>query len=128
MQSIIGDHGHGYGVMQIDVGSFPDWCHSGQWKNVEAGVLKGAQVLDMKRDAIRLSQGQRISVGGRSFTGKAITNDADLIRVAVAAYNSGTWAYYNFSTNGDPDKTTTGHDYSADTLARQQAFQAFMNS
>jgi soluble lytic murein transglycosylase-like protein len=29
MRNIIGDGGHGYGIMQIDDRSFPEWCHSG---------------------------------------------------------------------------------------------------
>lgn len=127
MQNIIGDHGHGFGIMQIDVGSFGDWCHSGQWRQVDAAIQKGAQVLDMKREAVRLGQGKRLSVGGKAYTGKAIADEAELIRIALAAYNSGGWAYYNFSTNGDPDRTTTGHDYSADTLAREQVFRQLLS-
>jgi hypothetical protein len=29
MRNIIGDGGHGYGIMQIDDRSFPEWCNSG---------------------------------------------------------------------------------------------------
>src|SRR6478752_8426300 len=29
MRNIIGDGGHGYGLMQIDDRSFPEWCNSG---------------------------------------------------------------------------------------------------
>lgn len=32
LRNIIGDGGHGYGLMQIDDRSFPDWCHSGMWR------------------------------------------------------------------------------------------------
>jgi hypothetical protein len=40
MRSIVGDGGHGYGIMQIDDRSFPDWCHSGQWADVAACIQK----------------------------------------------------------------------------------------
>ena len=121
MRNIVGDHGHGYGIMQIDVGSFPDWCHSGIYQNASAGIVKGAQVLDMKRESIRLGQGKRLTVGGKAFTGKRL-GDNDLIWVAVSAYNCGLWAYYNYSTGRDVDATSTGHDYGADTLKREQVF------
>ena len=32
MRNIIGDGGHGYGLVQIDDRSFPEWCNSGLWK------------------------------------------------------------------------------------------------
>jgi hypothetical protein len=32
MRNIIEDGGHGYGLMQIDDRSFPEWCNSGLWK------------------------------------------------------------------------------------------------
>lgn len=127
MRNIIGDHGRGYGIMQIDVGSFADWCHSGQWKDIHSAILKGTQVLDMKREQIRLGQGTKLKVGGHAYVGKRIDSEADLLRIALAAYNSGGWAYYNFSTNGDPDKTTTGRDYSADTLAREREFASLLS-
>ncbi len=38
MRSIVGDGGHGYGLMQIDDRSCPHWCHSGGWNNV-AGCI-----------------------------------------------------------------------------------------
>lgn len=126
LRNIIGDGGHGYGVMQIDDRSYPDWCHSGAWKNVQSAILKGAQVLDGKRADLKASQGKRLSVGGQSFTGKTGLTDAELLRTAVAAYNSGLWAYYGLTTKNDPDFHTTGKDYSADVQQRQAVFQRLM--
>jgi len=124
MQNIVGDGGHGYGIMQIDDRSFPDWCHSGIWKDVHAAILKGAQVLDSKREAIRAGQGKRLRVGDKSYVGAQIASNADLLRISLASYNSGGWAYYYYSTNAnhDPDSKTTEHNYSADTLAREAEF------
>jgi hypothetical protein len=49
MRNIIGDGGHGYGIMQIDDRSFPEWCNSGLWKDVNAAIQKGA--LDVLKRA-----------------------------------------------------------------------------
>lgn len=123
MQSIVGDGGHGYGMMQIDDRSFPDWCHSGAWRDVGACIQKGALVLDSKREQIRSGQGKTLSIGGESFQGKSNLSDDDLLRMAISAYNCGLWAYYNFSTDRDIDRFSTGHDYSADTLKRVALFR-----
>lgn len=122
IKNIIGDGGHGYGIMQIDDRSFPDWCHSGGWKDVAAGIQKGALVLDGKREQIRSGQGKNLKVGGLSFRGAFNISDEDLLRISLAAYNSGLWAYYSFSRSGNPDARTTGRDYSSDTLRRAQVF------
>src|ERR1044071_6978708 len=64
MRNIMGDGGHGYGIMQIDDRSFPDWCHSGLWNDANAGIMKGALVLDSKREQIRAGQGRTLRRGG----------------------------------------------------------------
>jgi hypothetical protein len=72
--------------------------------------------------------GQVSRVGGRPFVGKANLSKDDLLRTAVAAYNSGLWAYYNLTKYGDPDRRTTGRDYSKDTLRRAQTFRKLLRS
>jgi hypothetical protein len=126
MKSIVGDGGHGYGVMQIDDRSFPDWCHSGGWKDINACIQKGALVLDSKREQIRSGQGATLRIGGASFRGAPNLTDDNLLRIAIAAYNSGLWSYYDFSKSGDPDQRTTGHDYSRDVLARTSIFRTLI--
>jgi hypothetical protein len=126
MRNVIGDGGHGYGIMQIDDRSFPEWCHSGLWKDVAAGIQKGALVLQSKLETIRNGQGKRLSVGGKLFTGKKDLTKTELLTTAVAAYNSGLWAYYDLSKTGDPNRHTTGRDYSADTMRRAQVFRKFL--
>jgi hypothetical protein len=123
MRNIIGDGGHGYGIMQIDDRSFPEWCNSGLWKDVHAGIQKGALVLHSKQETIRSGQGKSLRVGGKPFVGKANISKDDLLRTAIAAYNSGLWAYYNLTKYGDPDRRTTGRDYSEDVAKRSQIFR-----
>jgi hypothetical protein len=126
MRNIIGDGGHGYGIMQIDDRSFPDWCHSGAWKDVRSGIMKGALVLDGKREQVRNGQGKSLNVGGLPFTGATIPSEDELMRIAIAAYNCGLWAYYSYSTEDNPDLRSTHQDYSADTLARAAVFRGLL--
>lgn len=126
MRNIVGDGGHGYGIMQIDDRSYPDWCHSGAWKDAGSGIMKGALVLDGKREQVRNGQGKNLTVGGLPFTGASSLSDDDLLRIAVAAYNCGLWSYYSYSTEGDPDRRSTHHDYSADTMARAAVFRGLL--
>ena len=126
MRNIIGDGGHGYGIMQIDDRSFPEWTNSGLWKDVNAAIQKGALVLHSKEQTIRNGQGKRLKVGSTPFVGKGQLSKDELLRTAIAAYNSGLWAYYNLTKYGDPDRRTTGRDYSKDVLKRAQVFRKLL--
>lgn len=126
MRNMIGDGGHGYGIMQIDDRSFPEWCHSGLWKDVNAVIQKGAWVLDSKRETIRNGQGKKLKIKRSTFTGKPNLTNTELLRTAIAAYNAGLWAYWGLSERDDPDYRTTGKDYSSDTLARSKIFKKLM--
>jgi predicted metal-dependent hydrolase len=66
---------HGYGYMQIDIASYPDFVKSGAWKDPVKTYVKALEVLEEKRAylAPRFSQLQ----------GEA------LLRAVVAAYNTG---------------------------------------
>ena len=125
-----GDNGHGYGIMQIDNRSYPDWVKSGAWKKAKSCIDKGAEVLASKRTEIESSVGKKLTVktlAGQSyeFEGKAIFG-ADVLRVTVAAYNCGLWAYYHFSKGHDVDQGTTGQDYSRDVLAKAVRFKPML--
>ena len=122
MRNIVGDGGHGYGLMQIDVRSFPGWVQSGAWRFPEQGIERGAQVLDQKRTEIGHGVGKRLAIGGYSFVGKLFGDQATLNRVSVADYNAGLWGYYCYSLGRDPDQFTTGKNYSADVLRRAATF------
>ena len=47
-----GDHGNGFGLMQVDKRYFPEWTRSGLWRDPEECIEKGAQVLTQKRAGI----------------------------------------------------------------------------
>ncbi|RWH65942.1 N-acetylmuramoyl-L-alanine amidase [Mesorhizobium sp.] len=125
MRNIIGDSGHGYGIMQIDDRSFPDWVNSGAWRDANLGIAKGALVLGDKRNQVEEGRGKKLKFGSSSFVG-AVFNRDQLLRITIAAYNSGLKAYYHFSTSGNPDQGTTGRDYSVDVLNRAKYFDAFL--
>jgi hypothetical protein len=127
---VAGDNGHGYGLMQIDNRSFAEWVNSGKWKKAQECIDKGAEVLSSKRKEIQDSIGEKLTVktlAGTSyeFEGKQIAG-ADLLRVTVAAYNCGLWAYYHFSKGHDVDRGTTGQDYSKDVLAKAARFKPLL--
>lgn len=126
MRNIVGDGGHGYSLMQVDIRSFPDWCASGAWKNVDQSILKGTQVLEMKRTQIGSGVGKSLYIGGSSFTGKLFPDQDTLNRVSTACYNAGLWGYYAYSNGQDPDRFTTGHNYSADVWHRKVFFEQLL--
>lgn len=122
------DGPHGFGLMQIDIGSYRDFCVSGQWKDVEASIRMGALVLHSKEVQLLHGQGVRLTVPHYpTFIGAPISG-ADLNRCTIAAYNAGLGAYYGFTAHQDPDRFTTGHNYSADVIARMQQFAALLTA
>jgi hypothetical protein len=112
MGNIIGDGGHGYGIMQIDDRSFLEWCNSGLCKDVNDSIQKGALVLHSKQQTIRNGQGKRLKVGSTPFVGKPHLSKDELLRTAIAAYNSGLWGPTTISRGmgiliaGRPEGTT----------------------
>jgi len=101
----LGDGGHGAGPMQIDDRSFPAWHKD--WSagklSLESGIEKGCEVLSLKLKEVT----------------KAFPNapHVDLLRYAVAAYNSGLGGVRKSLSQGtDPDARTTSKNYSADVL------------
>lgn len=127
-----GDHGNGFSIMQIDKRYFPDWVAAGGWRDAEQSIEKGAQVLTQKRAEIIKRLGHvttwRTSKGTpMKFTGAPFT-DAQLHRISIAAYNSGIAAYHHFSVSHDPDRGTTGKDYSRDVLARSALFNQLLKA
>lgn len=116
-----GDNGNGFGPMQIDKRSFPEWVASGAWRDPKAAILKGAEVLRSKLEDTIAMQGKPISLKsrGRVFTVTgAVLLPLLQYQVAIAAYNCGRWAHYHVSKGRSPDHGTTGGDYSADVLYR----------
>jgi hypothetical protein len=129
---VLGDGGNGFGLMQIDKGSFPTWCASGAWKDARQSILKGAAVLAAKRKSLVERAGQRVRVTTRdrkttcNFSMPALA-EPGLTRVAIAAYNGGDWPAYHSSRGRDPDRGTTGQNYSADVLQRARVFREILD-
>lgn len=123
-----GDGGNGYGLLQADVRSFPEWIASGKWRDAREGILMGARVLMMKFKDVQYCIGKRNNVrsskSGTVFTfiGKRVEG-AELQKVTIASYNAGRWAHYAVSKGQNADKYTTGGDYSADVIARAEFFR-----
>lgn len=108
MQNIKGDFRdgvcHGYGIMQVDLGTNPDFCASWTPDEVQPSIECGAKILALKRDFLKL---------------KGITD----VHAIAAAYNTGEGNVLHSVTAGlDPDHTTTGGDYGQDVLARMAVF------
>ena len=126
IRNILGDGGHGHGIMQIDDRSYPDFCKSDDWKDPRKNILKGAEVLDfVKRREIRAGIGRRNECKGNRFEGLTLS-DLGLLRTSVAAYNCGCRAYHAICVYGNPDRSTTGSDYSADVINRAEAFKRLL--
>lgn len=96
-----GDHGHGFGLMQID-----DRSHRavGAWNSTEH-IMQAANILKKSHDEII-----------KKFPNWTA---AQQLRGAVAAYNFGA---KNVQTWGGMDQGTTGDDYSADVWARARYY------
>jgi len=95
---------HGFGIMQVDVGTDPDFCAKWTPDQVDGSIQRGTKILAGKRDSL------------------AAKNVTDLKAIA-AAYNTGASNVIRSVESGvDPDRTTTGHDYGSDVIARRAVF------
>ncbi len=125
--TIAGDNGNGYGLMQADKRSYPDWIEAGSWKDAQKCIELGAKVLADKRKQIFDGQGKSLSVRSSKsgiyshFVGKAISG-TNLLAVSIAAYNAGLWPYYSFSKGSNIDQYTTQANYSKDVLQNSMRF------
>ena len=126
-----GDRGHGFGLMQIDKRSFPEFTKSNRWQDARQGILYGARVLMQKWADVEGNAGKRLTVTN-SKTGKRYAFTSPRVSgaiaqtVTIAAYNGGRWAMYGYANGGDPDKYTTGKDYSSDVMARARVFRELL--
>lgn len=132
IEQIIGDAGHGFGVMQLDIRSFPDFIRSGKWKDAHAVIMKGAEVLAGKRQQLTANAKKQMSIidsKGRHYTFRmpVITGDV-LTKTAIAMYNVGLFAPYHLSKGRDPDYSTTDGDYATDVLTRAVEFRRLLEA
>lgn len=112
---------HGYGVMQVDIGTDPEYAARWTPNKIEPSIRRGGEIYTSKvRDTIK-TIGKKVSVRNKVFVGARGDTD-DIRRIATAAYNCGRWAYYHFSRGEHVDSTTTGKDYSRDVYDRAVEF------
>lgn len=120
---------HGYGLMQVDIGSFPDWVKSEAWKDAAQSIAKGAEVLNEKRSGIEAGDGKTFTIGVVSsftFIGRKFDTSDQMLQVVTACYNCGLWGYYAFSKGEPVDRYTTGKNYSTDVWLRRAFFTALL--
>jgi hypothetical protein len=101
---------HGYGYWQIDIGSFPEFVKSGDWKDPLKCCIKAIDVLEGKRLYL---ESKLPKLGGE-----------DLQRAITAAYNCGEGNVTKVLLAGqDVDTRTTGHNYSAEVWQRRSFYK-----
>ena len=126
-----GDGGNGFGLMQADKRSFPEFTKGDGWKDARTGILFGAKVLMQKWEDYRANVGKQAKVKS-SKTGKYSTYTGKLAmgsvvqHVVLSSYNCGRWAQYAFAKGQDIDKYSTGKDYGADVMARANEFRSLL--
>jgi len=92
---------HGFGYWQIDIGSYPDFVKSGDWKDPFKTCRKAIDVLESKRIYL-VSHFPNLQGNG-------------LARAITAAYNCGEGNVRQILQAGlDVDHRTYNHDYSAE--------------
>lgn len=105
---VLGDEGHGHGLMQIDDRSFPDFCATEDWKDPEKNISKGAAIL----------RGMRNQVIKECEQFEVTATEAEIEQMAIAAYNCGADHPVHCQRHSmDLDFYTTGKDYSRSVLA-----------
>jgi soluble lytic murein transglycosylase-like protein len=101
-----GDSGNGIGIMQIDRRYHPEFTGQTANNDHQANITYGAEFLSR---LIRQFPGDRPA--------------------AIAAYNAGAGKVRSALAAGrHPDAVTTGRDYSADVLRRQQIIESIRGS
>jgi len=99
---------HGYGVMQVDVGTDPAFCKAWTPEAVDESVQCGCRIL----------------AGKRAYLVKKQCTD---LKAIAAAYNTGEGnVSRSLAAGRDPDSTTTGRNYGSDVLARMEVFKRLL--
>jgi hypothetical protein len=100
---------HGYGYTQIDIGSYPDFVKSGDWKDPFKTYMKSIAVLEEKRQYIEKIMPR--------------LEGEELLKAIVAAYNCGQGNVVKALLAGnDVDSRTTGRDYSSEVFLRRNYY------
>ena len=102
------DGGFGRGLLQIDY-DYHEFARIGNWRDPKENISYGAKILHDFR---------------RFFERKTNLQGFDLLRAAIASYNSGPRrVLISIRKSLDFDFYTTGADYSIDVLSRAGFFQ-----
>lgn len=106
---------HGFGYMQIDIDSYPEFIHQGSWKNPYKTFLKSISVLEEKRNY--LFNQNRFSVN--DFPVETV------FRAITAAYNCGQGNVSRALREGkDVDIFTHQHNYSAEVWRLREIYKS----
>lgn len=107
-----GDGGRAYGIWQIDERYHREFIESGGWRDATKSAVYAAQLLKANREALR---GPVAAEFGEGMVERAV----------IAAYNASINSVLRgLREVGDPDRYTTGGNYSRDVLARAARLRA----
>jgi hypothetical protein len=113
MSNTLGDFrngiAHGYGIMQVDIGTDPEFCCTWNPDLVKESIQRGAEILAEKRAYL---------------TAKNIATTKNV----AAAYNAGqgtVWIYVK--ANKNPDLATKDGNYGSDVVARMLVFAQLLS-
>ncbi len=99
---------HGYGIMQIDIGTAPFFCRMWTPLIVKESIAMGAMILSGKRAQL-------------------LSHSISDPRAIAASYNAGASAVLRALAAGkDCDAPTTGGDYGADVMERAAVLQGLL--
>lgn len=105
---------HGFGIIQVDIGTAREWCESGKWQDVGEAIMKGTSILAGKRNELVKAHAH-------------FKSDEDFMWVLAASYNHGAHGSLgDYILRGSPDLHTTGHDYGKDVIGRWHEFEHLM--
>jgi hypothetical protein len=113
--NVVGDHGHGRGVFQIDDRAQPTWIarHAPHGTPPVADAAEFAAAIL----ASAFAAGRRHGLAGKA-----------LLKFAAAAYNAGEGgATSALARYGDPDRGTTGGNYGDDVVTRMELLQGWLS-
>lgn len=127
-----GDHGNGFGLMQADKRSFPEFTKGDGWKDARTGIIFGAKVLMQKQVDYENNVGKHVSVksskgGTYRFTGK-LASGTTMQHIVISGYNCGRWSQYAYAKGQPIDKYSTGGDYGKDVMERAAEFRKLLTA
>lgn len=128
--NLLGDQGHGHGLMQIDDRTHADLLATGDYRDPATNISWGAQILRAAFKFFEQVPSSAIVVGGVKIGGNGLPDPrplqgARLLTAAVSAYNTGEGnVLKSLALNLSPDSTTTGRTYGASVIGRMSALVA----